>query len=209
MKQNNRFSGFTLVELLISMLIVSILGGAVFASFSQGIRIWQRAVQQSELGDEEFFFETIRSELRNAFVYDGIAFEGQSEKFDFYGLMSRQIGKASSSGYSKVPAHIQYRFLPSEKSIQKEVTFYEKMLDGKREVSENKIVLDKVENVKFEYDKRQKERFGSVWMKSWKDSCFPGAIKATMQLTTGLSAAAEVRIINIPNEGECRESKSE
>ncbi len=203
MKQNKRLNGFTLIELLVSMLLVSILGGAVFVSFAQGVRVWQASVREGSRGEEEFFLERLRSELRNAFLYGKMALNGQPDVLEFHTWMRPEFKKNAPPPRS-VPAMVRYRFVPSQKQVQKEVVFYEKMLHGQGGANSAQVVLDRVEQMTFEYDSRVSTGGGSVWKSRWKDACFPGAVKLTMNSRSGYSGK-ETHVIALPSQGECSE----
>jgi len=206
MKLNKNRFGFTLVELLVSMVIVSFLGGAVFVTFSQGVKLWQSAVREGTQGEEAFFFESLRSELRNAFLYGKTALNGQADVLEFHTMLTRLGDGVSGVPPAQVPAWVRYRYLSSQKIIQKEILFYEKMLQHQNSAAEVKVALDQVSQMRFEFDAREKSSSASVWRSRWKDTCFPGTIKITMDARSG-SAAKLIRMIGIPAQGECSETK--
>lgn len=208
MNPNKTAGGFTLVELLVSMLIVSILGGAVFVTFAQGIRLWQATVNEGAQGEEEFFFENLRSELRNAFIYGKMALNGQPDLLEFHTLMLPPRSAQTQEAARKIPAMVRYRYVPAQKAVQKEVTYYEKMLNSQSKAFEVKMVLEAVSELRFEYDGRRKQGSSSVWTSRWKDTCFPGAVKILMDSRSG-GVTKEVRVISLPAEGECFESEDE
>ncbi len=199
-------SGFTLIELLVSMTIATFVGGAIFVTFTQGVRIWQAAVRESEKGREEFFFEELKSDLRNAFFYGKSALNGQSQMIEFHTLVPQMRGKNKNLKVWKVPAQIRYRFNPAKKSIEKEISFYEKMLNKKSEMHKTKIVLEAVKNVNIEYYRQPTKGSSASWVRRWADTCFPEAVKITVKSEAG-PKMNEARIISIPAAGECVEQE--
>jgi|GEM_PF-1302833 len=196
--------GFSLIELLVAMTIVSFLGGAIFVTLAQGIRIWQAAVRESKQGVQEFFFEEIKSELRNSFFYGKSAFNGQNQMLEFHALVSDLRGKGSQTHTLKVPAQIRYRFQPEKKLIQKEITFYEKMLNKRSALYKTKPALEGVATMSVEYYQRPKKATSASWVQKWSGTCFPEAVKITMSLEAS-PALKETRIFSIPTAGECSE----
>ncbi len=188
------------------MVIVSFIGGAIFVTFSQGVRIWHASVRESEKGKEEFFFEELKSELRNAFLYKKSALLGQSQMIEFYTLDSQLRGKGKHLKAWKVPAQIRYRFDPQKKLIQKEVNYYEKMLNRKSKLSKSEATLQFVENMNIEYYQQPKTSSSASWVGKWADTCFPEAVKVTIETQSGLRAKVS-RIISIPAIGECTEQE--
>lgn len=201
-------SGFTLIELLVSMVITTLIGGAIFVTFSQGVRIWQASVRESSKGQEEFFFEGFRSELRNAFVYGKTALNGQSQVIEFYALQPDLRGKGKNLKVWKVPAQIRYRFDVSQKAIQKETTFYEKILYPKNDRYEKKRVLENVSDFNLEYYKPPQKEGAATWVRQWRETCFPEAIKLTVSFLSSPNSQ-ESRVISFPALGECGESEDE
>ncbi len=189
------------------MVIAVFVGGAIFVTFAQGIRIWQAAVRESQHGKEEFFFEELKSELRNAFLYKKSALNGQSQMFEFHTLAAQLRGKNKNQKIWKVPAQIRYRFDPSQKLIRKEVTFYEKMLTEKGGVDQTRVVLEAVTDVNIEYYRHPKKGSSASWVRHWSDTCFPEAVKITIETESG-PKMKEVRIVSIPATGECTEEES-
>lgn len=184
------------------MVIVSFLGAAIYVTFAQGIRIWQSAVKQSLKGQEEFFFEEIKSELRNSFLYKISALNGQSQMIEFNTLAKDLRGSKQGAKTLNVPARIRYRFNSDKKLIQKEITFYEKMLNSKSKLETSRIAIEGVTAFNIEYYQYPTKGASSSWLKQWRNTCFPEAIKLTTewQSAPGLK---DMRIISIPATGEC------
>jgi hypothetical protein len=188
------------------MVIVSFIGGSIYVTFSQGLRIWQAAVRQSQQGKEELFFEKLDTELRNAFLYGKSALNGQSQMIEFHALVPQLRGKNKYQRVWKVPAQIRYRFDPRQKLIQKEINFYEKMLTQKSGVDKIETVLDAVTNVNMEYYRQSNKNSSASWTRRWTDTCFPEAIKMTVEAESGLKIK-QTRIITIPATGECSDQE--
>ena len=202
-RYKNPEQGFTFIELLVAMAMVSFIGGAIFVTFSQGVRIWQAAVRESAYDKEAFFLEELKSELRNAFLYGKSALNGKNQMLEFHTLVVR-LSKGNKP--LKVPAQIRYRFLSAQKLIQKEITFYEKMLNGKSTLYESRTALANISNFEIEYYQKSKKGSSASWVKQWASSCFPEAIKLTWDAEAARSSK-ETQVISIPARGECVEDE--
>lgn len=204
----NPKSGFTLVEILVSMVIVSFLCGAIYVTFAQGIRVWHAAVRKSENGKHEFFFEQFKSDLRNAYQNGKIALTGQGPMIEFYTQITDVRGvDGDQYAMRRMPARIRYRFDPNKKVIYKETDFYEKILNPKSKVASGKPALQNVTGVKFEYYRHPSKESAASWLKDWTSSCLPEAVKITIDSNTllGLKSA---RIFSLPAVANCPEEEN-
>ena len=198
--------GFSLIELLVAMVITSFLGGAIFVTLAQGIRIWQASVRVSKQGSQEFFFEELKSEIRNTFVFGKSALNGQGQMLEFYTLVPDIRGGKLAAHVFKVPAQIRYRYQPDKKLIQKEITFYEKMLNKQSTLYKTKTALEGVTDIKMEYYRQPQKALSASWVQKWSGTCFPEAVKITMNMESAPNLN-ETRILSIPRTGECIEEE--
>lgn len=82
-KTKNR-TGFTLIELILALTIFSVLGTAVYSSFSMGIEMWKRGeYQQRAYQDIRIFLETFSKDLHNATELADVPFLGESGDLEF------------------------------------------------------------------------------------------------------------------------------
>ena len=86
-------SGFTLIELLLAVLIFSFLGAVLFATFSQGVRVWHAARSQDPASDIHLFMSKLTRELRNSFDYYREPFRGDPSGMSFTAVLPVQNQK--------------------------------------------------------------------------------------------------------------------
>ena len=79
--------GFTLTEILLVAVILSIIGLSVYGAFNNGIKVWKRIVKNITQEDVSIFFDKISRDLRNTFQYSGVKFEGTAESITFPALV--------------------------------------------------------------------------------------------------------------------------
>lgn len=82
-KQSAIGDGFTLIEILLVTVILSIIGLSVYSAFNNGIKIWKRIARNVIQEDVSIFFEKISHDLRNSLQYADIKFEGTEERISF------------------------------------------------------------------------------------------------------------------------------
>lgn len=192
------------MEVLISMVIVSFLGGAVYVTFAQGIRVWQAAAKKSQNAQLELFFEQFKSELRNAYQDNGASLNGKNQMIEFVTIQPRMGIKNSGTQALKVPARVRYRFDSVSKVIYKETDFYEKMLHSKSGAALVKPALADVTGLSFEYYRQPEKGTAASWLNKWTGNCFPEAVKISMDSHL-VSRMKSVRILPLPAAAGCIE----
>lgn len=178
-----RKDGFTLVEMLIAVLIISVLAGAVYATFAQGLRLWQRAGQEGPALEMEFFLEEMISDLRNAMPYGSAVLSGDTDYIQFYKLAPG--GGAAEEGNGDrldVPVRLRYQADPVGKAVMKKEESYFKILAPKTDVpAREKMVASGIGTCRFEYYGRDSHRNVYEWKRRWSESYFPAAIKISLE----------------------------
>jgi hypothetical protein len=90
--KNNKFSAFTLIELIISSLIVSCVAVAVYSVFSGGISAWKRGKDINAFERNlRLVSEAMARELRNTFKFSNIPFEGAKDFVCFANIIEGGI----------------------------------------------------------------------------------------------------------------------
>jgi prepilin-type N-terminal cleavage/methylation domain-containing protein len=78
---NNSNSGFTLLEVLVSLTIMALIVGVAFAGFSIGIDSWRRGTKRIEDLDRRFSVERLLQ--RQIAMADSQMFEGDTQQLQF------------------------------------------------------------------------------------------------------------------------------
>lgn len=90
--KKNKFSAFTLIELIISSLIISCVAVAVYSVFSGGISAWKRGKDINSFErNSRLVTEVMARELRNTFQLSSIPFEGTKDFFCFANIIEGGI----------------------------------------------------------------------------------------------------------------------
>ena len=80
---------FTLIEVLVVTGILGVVGMVIASAFGTGIRVWERAQQVNEPGEEaELALARFTRELMNARPFYAIAFNGGPEQIEFPGRVA-------------------------------------------------------------------------------------------------------------------------
>ncbi len=80
----NKKKGFTLIEVLLSGVIVSLVAIFVYSIFASGIHVWEKGNQSRKYQRNiRIFSEKLTRELRNTFQLSSVVFEGSEDIITF------------------------------------------------------------------------------------------------------------------------------
>jgi prepilin-type N-terminal cleavage/methylation domain-containing protein len=138
-----RIQGFTLVEVLIVTLILSVISLAIFSTFSNGLKIYNRINSEFTFEDLVIFCDRFGQDLRNSLNYTGINFTGKDDEMEFAGILnSPRMQKRTVSG-------IKYAFDPSKELITRFANDYSSVYSQEEESIRHS--LGKVKSCMFSY----------------------------------------------------------
>jgi len=161
-------AGFTLVEVLVVLSLVSLLTGIVYGSLRFGVHAWERATVRSAVNDQsaavQDFLRRSLSRLYPDFVIDGqrhgqVEFSGTSTEMTFWGPspVSRDVGGLA-----------RYRlFEASEGSSHAFVVSSRSQLDDNGQPSDREnVLLPEIKQLEFSYFGAGASG-GAEWRSSW------------------------------------------
>jgi prepilin-type N-terminal cleavage/methylation domain-containing protein len=151
---NNLFRkhGFTLVEVLLVTAIFASIGLAVFTCLSNGLKLWSRSQRLIVEEDATIFFDRFSSDLRNAFVYSHIPFEGGTSRLAFPTVVYTPADRASArvrEGYVDQIGMVRYSFDSSGGNVVREQANYSQATHGNW--GSVKIEVSGVKELRFRY----------------------------------------------------------
>ena len=118
-----RGSRFTLVELILVSVILSVVGITVYAAFSNGVRLWKRINQKSPKGDVNVFFAKISRDLRSLVRHSTVSFSGESDSISFATFVISE----TEEGVKKDLGMVNYYFEKRESTITKKRSNYSEL----------------------------------------------------------------------------------
>ncbi len=99
--------GLTLVELMFVSLLMAIIGLALYAGFSNGLRVWDEVRSPFPEEDALIFFDRFSVELSNSLPYPSLDFTGDAGRLSFPTVVSDDLQyPATARGVGAV----EYRF---------------------------------------------------------------------------------------------------
>lgn len=187
---------FTLVEILLVIVILSIVSLVVYSSLSQGINLWQRLTQRVPASELNMFFGKLESDLRNSFKFSGIGFAGEKDSISFAAWVT-DIAEGEQRTFSV--GEIGYSFDDSTKSLNRWQKNYIQLYRDKP----SPLLCQMVKNVKslsFKYYRYDSERKMYIWEESWyeEDTTIPLAVRVKLEFDKNAERKEITRTIAIP-----------
>lgn len=187
MKRNR---SFTLIELIIVTAMLSIISLALYSTFSNGIKIWQKINQDIPAEDVNIFFEKFTSDLRNSLKIAGISFVGGEDEIEFATLVNSKKLQKTTIG------EIKYKFNSGEGEIIRQKMDYSDVYNGEDGMRE--ALLQKVKSMKFQYYCYDTEKQRYLWQGEWVKQGLPLAVRVEVELKNDGQASKFTKTVNIP-----------
>lgn len=193
MKKKKSSAGMTLIELLITMTILSVISLAIYASLNSGLKIWKRINQQLTHEDLDIFFDRFGHDLRNCARFTGLTFTGTQERVEFPTILpSPRFG-------SDVIGRVAYAYDPQAKTLTRVQQDFSQIHSGE-ESSKIQPVPD-LGLVKFHYYVYDKQTKEYSWREDFLEEDFPLAVRIELELGDGSQAQSFTRTVSIPISG--------
>ena len=190
-KKNN--AGMTLVELLITLTILSVISTAIYASLNSGLKIWKRINQPLAHEDLDIFFDRFGHDLRNCARFTGISFTGTEERVEFPTILpGPRFG-------GDVVGRVSYAYDPQAKALTRVQQDFSQIHSGE-ESSKTQPIPD-LGLVKFRYYVYDKETKEYSWREDFLEGDFPAAVRIELELGDGPQAQSFTRTVSVPISG--------
>ncbi len=182
---------FTLVELLIVSSMIVVISLAIYSTFSNGIKIWQRTQENTKEEDLNIFLDRFTNDLRGSFKFSGLNFAGEEDRVEFATLvMSRRIQK-------KTVGMVAYFYDGRSREIKKEERDFSHIHRGDKGII--KSALSGVRSFKlfyYFYDKKNREY---LWLEEWaEEGLYPLAVRMIFEFEDGKEVIEYTKTVDIP-----------
>lgn len=179
-----RQAGFSLIEVLLAVTIVSFLLVVLYGTLSHGGDLWRRALARDPMLMADIAFEKMGADLRNSFLYNAKPVQGADEFFEFYTVVphTSRIGKGSHERRTE-PLFIRYEYDRGKKAIVRHAEDYAALLfQGKTKTEvEKESVLDSVSSLHFYFYDYNHTTKNGAWRTRWLKNCMPQAVKIILE----------------------------
>jgi prepilin-type N-terminal cleavage/methylation domain-containing protein len=172
--KNKKNFGFTLVEVLIVTVILAIISLAIFSTFSNGIKIYNRINSKDTLADLAIFCDRFGQDLRNSINSTLINFIGKAEELEFASLLNSPRMKMRSVSL------VKYVWDSSSEKIKRFTSDYSGVYN--QEELSSRQSLDKVKSCQFRYYYLDNLTKSFLWAEEWNKDGLPAAVRMELEL---------------------------
>lgn len=186
--------GFTLIEMLMVSLIMSIISLGLYVTLNSGIKVWQR-INRQQLAAEEvnIFFDKFASDLRNSLPFTAINFIGTENGLSFASIIKSQSLQGRTIG------QVLYTYDSRTGILKRQQKDYSQIYNA-----EEAAPTAALKNIKslvlqyYVYDKEHKEYF---WHNEPLPEQIPGAVRLALEFLDGPKRYGFTKTVAIPVNG--------
>ena len=163
-------SAYTLVEILAVLAIFVMAAVAVTSAAAGALRVYARAREYSGAQTDLLLaIERFERDLRNAFVFEGIGFDGDRNSFSFPGII-RPRQREGQEPMPAVPGRVAYSLDPDGHRLVLYRTPYWDLPDaaGRPDAADALPLAEQVAGVVFSYYYYDPEVERNVWLDQWR-----------------------------------------
>lgn len=211
-----KWTGFTLIELMIASVLVALAGLAAYHSYSQGILVWKKGQENSNQDKAMLTLERISRDLKNTFSFSPIEFSGEETKISFPYITLKydwtqpeensETEEMPTSIESSVPlpliTKITYEYNQNEEKLSRlsEIYAFPNIEELKADPDytqkeSSRVILEDVEILKFSYAITKTPEFS--FSSNALNSGTPYAVKIELKLKSMKDALTHTIIIPI------------
>jgi general secretion pathway protein J len=191
---NGNRRGFTLLELLIALTIVSLIVVIIFGALRIGIRAWEKGEKDVDIRQRQrIVLDLIKRQLAstcasNVWGRDQqlISLRGDSKFIEFVSQIPMTPGNRFGTVY------VKYAVKREKEGDKEHLTFYEKNIAlpdkkigvGNPAEGDFSELISGMKSMVFEYLKERPGEAASIWQKSWDpavDKGVPRAVRVTLK----------------------------
>src|SRR6185295_6747012 len=117
-----RRDGMTFIEMMLVVVMIGMVSLALYKSFSNGLRVWQKSRQLIVEEDILIFFDKFADDLRNTYVYSNLPMTGDARRMDFpaFVWMPRMnAAPEAKDEFAEQLGRIEYYFDDGKKQIMR------------------------------------------------------------------------------------------
>lgn len=188
--------GFTLIEILLTVTLVSLCSLAIYRVFAGGLKLWEYSQRSGIEEDVNIFFDKFSEDLRNAFYFKSIVFRGTESKIvvpTFVSVMADERSLLAPDGRIIQMGSVKYYYDYENHLIRRAQANYANALQER--FAEDKILVKSIDSLKFTYfvpSDKGVEPYAKL------DEVIPSSIYVEIQYSDGRSNHKIGRMIAIP-----------
>lgn len=180
--------GFTLVELLITTLLMTLVAGTLVAVLGAGLRVWKRTTMYGIQEQNALIaYEQFRKDLHTVVSFSNIPFEGGYDEFSF-----ASIGKfGGNAGLPREIGQTHYYLDRHANRLCRSFLPY-RSLKQQRNQEPCQVIFHDVQRIRFRY-------LGKGWSSRWESEDLPMAVNISVTVKPKeKSASVHSFIVDVP-----------
>ncbi|MCX5694078.1 MAG: prepilin-type N-terminal cleavage/methylation domain-containing protein [Candidatus Omnitrophica bacterium] len=185
--------GFSLVELLVVTAMLGIISLAIFSTFNNGFKVWQKINKPLAEEDLGIFFDKLAQDLSNCVKSSSILFTGDASSFGVPTLVNSSRLKVNSLGL------VVYSYDQQSGLLYREQKDFSQLYN--HQDASPVVLLKNISFLKFEYYYFDKQEQKYVWKEEWSGAGLPLAVRVGLNLNDSSETDKIIRTINIPISG--------
>ncbi len=177
-RHDGKCAGLTLIELLVSISILSVVGGVILLALYSGILVWERAGGYDDKRLEAMLaLEELERDARNAFPFYAIAFRGSDSVVAFTGITEEDTGEGRVRRFCE----IEYSFDSKASELNRRINAFPP--GGGAGEGTAAAVITGVDSVKITYlDPPATPGGPAVWNDAWSSrKRLPSALRIVLE----------------------------
>jgi len=183
-------NSFTLIELLLVVVFLSVVSLAMYAVLNNGLKIWQRVNQRLPQEDAFIFFDKFSRDLRNSFKFSAVRFSGRETSLEFATVINSPRLQKTTVG------KVSYFYNQQAQVFSRQQDDYSQLCDG----GGGSLVqsLNNIKSVKFYYCIFDVETKQHIWYEEWTKEDMPLAVRIELEIEDGSQIRKFVYTVGIP-----------
>lgn len=192
----NARRGFTLIEILLTVSLVSLCSLAIYHVFAGGVKLWARSQYFAVEEDVAIFLDKFSEDLRNSFYYKGINFKGMQGQLTVPAFVTTQADERSldaDEGPVTQIGAVKYYYDYETHTIHRAQANYSQALNGR--FADDRVLVKSVTGLRFIYYIPGAE---GVDPYNKMEDVIPSAVYVEIKYNDGRSEQQTGRFISIP-----------
>jgi Tfp pilus assembly protein PilE len=141
----------TFIEIMLVVSLIGLVSLALYQSFTNGLRVWQKSRELIIEEDVAVFFDKLAQDLRNTYVHTTQYFEGDSSRVSFPALvwLKTMNPRRHSDEYSDQMGQVEYALDVERRSIVRRSANYSEA--RQRLFGQEQVVVTPIDGLQFKY----------------------------------------------------------
>ena len=190
MRRRNKGSSFTFVEMLVVTALVAVISLGIYATLSNGLKVYRRVQRELPEEDLNIFFQKFSMDVGNSIRFSGVYSSGVRERLEIVTLVASPRFPVQTVG------KVVYFYNPGARQVSREQYDFSQFSNN-----QEGTLSQTIGNVKsciftyYLYDKEKKEFY---WSDEWGLKEVPLAVRMELELESDGYLSTYERTVDVP-----------